>query len=154
MTLPGVNPELGTNEMTKTKLNGDTKVEETEALAEHDGAPAAAASGSQARDTALATAATVGVVAVGAVIFEAALIPGLVLGVAAVLAPQYLPKIGSALTPAFRSTVRGAYRLGQKSREALAEAQEHFHDIAAEVNAEDSTKSKVGTVAPEPKAAA
>ena len=74
--------------------------------------------------------------------------------IAAVLAPQFLPRIGSALTPAFRSTVRGAYRLGQKSREALAEAQEHFHDIAAEVNAEDGAKSKATTMAPEPKAAA
>jgi len=139
--------------MTKIKLNGDTKIEEAEIPAEQESAEAASGLGSQARDTALATAATVGVVAVGAVIFEAALIPGLVLGVAAVLAPQYLPKIGSALTPAFRSTVRGAYRLGQKSREALAEAQEHFHDIAAEVNAEDGAKSKAGSVAAEPKAA-
>jgi hypothetical protein len=154
VTFLGVNPELGTNEMTKIRVNGDTKVEEAEVPAEPDGAQAAAAPDHLARDTALATAATVGVVAAGAVIFEAALIPGLVLGVAAVLAPQYLPKIGSALTPAFRSTVRGAYRLGQKSREAFAEAQEHFHDIAAEVNAEDGQKSKVGAVAPEPKAAA
>jgi hypothetical protein len=139
--------------MTKIKLNGDAKVEEAEISAEHDLAEAEAATAPQVRDTALATAATVGVVAVGAVIFEAALIPGLVLGVAAVLAPQYLPKIGSALTPVFRSTVRGAYRLGQKSREAIAEAQEHFHDIAAEVNAEDTAQSKAATVATEPKAA-
>jgi uncharacterized protein DUF5132 len=91
---------------------------------------------------AITTAATVGVVAVGAALFEVALIPGMVLGVAAVLAPQYLPKIGSALNPLFRSTVRGAYKLGQKSREAFAEAQEHFSDIAAEVNAEGDAKTK------------
>src|SRR5580658_9080160 len=137
--------------MSKSLPNGNS--EATDATDAESPAPAPEAE-TKERNTAVATAATVGVVAVGAVVFEAALIPGLILGVAAVLAPQYLPKIGSALTPAFRSTVRGAYRLGQKSREAFAEAQEHFHDIAAEVNAEDGQKSKVGAVAPEPKAAA
>jgi len=110
--------------------------------------PAAAAE--QSHDTGLATAATLGVVAVGALIFEAALLPGLILGAAAALAPSYLPKVGSALNPLFRSTVRGAYRLGQKSREAFAEAQEHFHDIAAEVDAEDVAKTKAAA-APEAK---
>lgn len=94
-----------------------------------------------ARDTVIATVATVGVVAVGAVIFEAALIPGLALGVVAALAPQYAPKLGSALSPFFRSTVRGAYKFGRKSREMFAEAQEHLGDIAAEVSAEDATKA-------------
>lgn len=136
--------------MTKTKLNGDIKVEEADAHAAQDVAQATDA-GAQGRDGAIATVATVGVVAVGAVIFEAALLPGLILGVAAALAPQYLPKIGSALNPLFRSTVRGAYKLGQKSREAFAEAQEHFQDIAAEVNAED--EAKAATAASNAKAA-
>jgi hypothetical protein len=127
--------------MTKTKLNGDVRAEETDPHGAEGAAPAPDAAASSNRDAAIATAATVGVVAVGAVIFEVALIPGMVLGVAAVLAPQYLPKIGAALNPLFRSTVRGAYKLGQKSREAFAEAQEHIHDIAAEVNAEDGAKA-------------
>ena len=38
------------------------------------------------------TIATVAVVAVGAALFETALLPGLALGVAAVAAPKYLPK--------------------------------------------------------------
>jgi hypothetical protein len=104
------------------------------------------------RDTAIATVATVGVVAVGAVIFEAALLPGLALGVVAALAPQYAPTIGSALNPLLRSTVRGVFKLGQKSREMFAEAQEHMSDIAAEVSAEDAAKASVK--AAEPKAAA
>ena len=112
-----------------------------------DSAPQATEAAQQSYDTGLATAATVGVVAVGALVFEAALLPGLILGAAAALAPSYLPKIGSALNPLFRSTVRGAYRLGQKSREALAEAQEHLHDIAAEVDAEDDAKGKAATAA-------
>jgi hypothetical protein len=82
-------------------------------------------------------AATVGVVAVGVALFEAALLPGMVIGVAAMLAPKYVPKMGAALTPMFKSTVRGAYKFGQKTREMVAEAKEQVHDIVAEVHAED-----------------
>ena len=144
--------------MTKTKLNGDIRTEESdlhgaEAHAAETEEQAIDAAQHSGRDTAIATVATVGVVAVGAVIFEAALLPGLILGAAAALAPEYLPKIGAALNPLFRSTVRGAYKLGQKSREAFAEAQEHFHDIAAEVNAEDGAKAKATAGASEPKVA-
>jgi hypothetical protein len=62
----------------------------------------------------------------------------LVATVATVAAPQYFPKMGEALNPLFRSTVRGAYKLGNKTREFVAEAQEQVHDIVAEVHAEDS----------------
>jgi hypothetical protein len=88
----------------------------------------------------VATAATVGVIGVGVAVFEAALLPGLVLGVAAILVPKYLPRMGPALTPLFRSTVRGVYKGGQKAREMVAEAQGHVHDIVAEVNAEEDAK--------------
>ena len=89
----------------------------------------------------VATAATVGVVGVGVAVFEAALLPGVVLGVAAMLVPKYLPRMGAALDPLFRSTVRGVYKVGQKTREMVAEAQEHVHDIVAEVNAEEDIKN-------------
>jgi hypothetical protein len=92
---------------------------------------------------AVTVAATVGVVAVGAALFEIALLPGIALGVAAMLAPKYVPKVGAALTPMFRSSVRGAYKLGQKTREMMAEAKEQVHDIVAEVHAEgDAPKAK------------
>ncbi len=60
------------------------------------------------------------------------------LGVAAMAAPKYLPKMANALGPVFKSTVRGTFKLAQKSKEAFAEAQEHVHDIVAEVKAEDA----------------
>nr|WP_249123226.1 MULTISPECIES: DUF5132 domain-containing protein [unclassified Bradyrhizobium] len=82
------------------------------------------------------TVATVAVVAVGAALFEAALLPGLALGVAAVAAPKYFPKLGNALNPLFKSTVRGTYKFAQKSKEVFAEAHEHVNDIVAEVQAE------------------
>ncbi|WP_158929209.1 DUF5132 domain-containing protein [Acidisphaera sp. S103] len=86
-------------------------------------------------------AATVGVIVVGAALIEAALIPGMIVGAAAILAPKYVPKMGSTLQPMFRSVVRGAYKFGRKAREAAAEAKEQVQDIVAEVHAEGSDTS-------------
>jgi hypothetical protein len=101
------------------------------------------------RSAVTATVATVAVVGIGAAAFEVALLPGIVLGVAAMWLPQYFPKMGEALNPLFRSTVRGAYKLSKKTKEMMAEAHEQVNDIAAEVHAEadlDRTSSK-GTAA-------
>ena len=100
--------------------------------------------GDQNFNSAAATVATVAVVGVGALVFEAALIPGLALGVAAMLVPKFLPQIGTALNPLMKSTVRGAYRVGRKTRELVAEAEEHVHDIVAEVDAEADVKAAAG----------
>jgi hypothetical protein len=82
--------------------------------------------GDQNINAAAATVATVAVVTVGALVFEAALIPGIALGVAAMLVPRFLPQIGSALDPLVKSTVRSAYRVGQKTREMIAGGEEHM----------------------------
>jgi uncharacterized membrane protein len=56
------------------------------------------------------TAATIGAIAAGVALFEVALIPGMVLGGAAVLAPKYLPKylpgLKRRLQPVLNATVR------------------------------------------------
>ena len=75
-----------------------------------------ATAGDKARDTQdfVATAATIGVVVAGVALFEVALIPGLVIGGAAVLAPKclpkylpkYLPKLRPRLQPMFNATAR------------------------------------------------
>jgi hypothetical protein len=101
------------------------------------------------------TAATVAVVGVGAAVFEAALLPGVVLGVAAMLVPRALPSVGQAINPLFRSTVRGAYKLGQRTKEMAAEAQEQVQDIVAEAKAEEqaaqaTSLSKTGAPANPP----
>ena len=95
----------------------------------------------------VATLATVAVVGIAAAALEAALLPGIVLGVAAVCVPQYLPRIGTALNPLFRSTVRGAYKIRQRTREMMAEAHEQVHDIVAEVHAERELEPKALKVA-------
>src|SRR5215475_12206282 len=94
------------------------------------------------------TVATVAVVAAGAALFEAALLPGIVIGVAAVAAPKYLPKLGAALNPLFKSTVRGTYKLAQKSREMFAEAKEQVHDTLAELKAKADTAKDAATERP------
>src|SRR5215469_13952051 len=88
------------------------------------------------------TVATVVVVAAGAALFETALLPGIAIGVAAVAAPKYLPKLAGALNPLFKSTVRGTYKFAQKSREMFAEAHEQVNDIVAEVKAEGDSLAK------------
>jgi Protein of unknown function (DUF5132) len=128
--------------MAKSKLDGNGALESAPAHLENASAQVegaemdASEQGDLVRSDAVATAATVVVVGLGAAVFEAALLPGLVLGVAAMWAPKYFPKMGEALNPLLRSTVRGAYKLGHKTKEVMAEAQEQFHDIAAEVHAE------------------
>ena len=129
--------------MAKAKIDGngslesaEEHLESAEQHVESGDAQEMAQAENEHRSEVVATVATVAVVGIGAVAFEAALIPGLVLGVAAMWLPQYFPKMGEALNPLFRSTVRGAYKLGHKTREMMAEAQEQFHDIAAEVHAE------------------
>jgi Protein of unknown function (DUF5132) len=113
-----------------------------------DAVPADSPEAGHLPNEAVTVAATVGVVAVGVALFEVALLPGMVIGVAAMLAPKYVPKVGAALTPMFKSTVRGAYKFGQKTREMVAEAKEQVHDIVAEVHAEDD----VAKAAPKPAA--
>jgi uncharacterized membrane protein len=61
----------------------------------------------KARPSHLVTAAaTIGVIAAGVALFEVALIPGVVIGGAAALAPRYLPKLRRRLQPRFNTTVR------------------------------------------------
>jgi hypothetical protein len=100
------------------------------------------------------TVATVVVVAAGAALFEAALLPGIVIGVAAMAAPKYFPKLANALGPVFKSTVRGTFKLAQKSKEALAEAHEHVNDIVAEVRAEETSNVTSPREAKKPRSAA
>jgi hypothetical protein len=137
--------------MPKNAHNGNSGHEDTVATAVvdevHDGAPAGDGS-----NEAVTIAATVGVVAVGAALFEVALIPGIALGVAAMLAPKYVPKMGASLTPMFRSSVRGMYKLGQKSREMMAEAKEQVNDIVAEVDAERDAAKPAGKATNAPNA--
>jgi hypothetical protein len=118
-----------------------------------DAAPGDAHETGHLPNEAVTVAATVGVVAVGVALFEVALLPGMVIGVAAMLAPKYVPQMGAALSPMFKSTVRGAYKFGQKTREMVAEAKEQVHDIVAEVHAEGDVAKAAAKPVVEPQKA-
>lgn len=125
--------------MLRSKLDGYGSLGKSEVP--EDGAGADTVNSARDQRDMVATVATVAVVGIGAAAFEAALLPGIVLGVAAMWLPKYFPKMGEALNPLFRSTVRGAYKVGQKTREMMAEAQEQVHDIVAEVHAESDQEA-------------
>lgn len=124
--------------------NGQAKPEAASAPEESETeAPSSAA----AEVDFLTTATTIGVVGVAAALIDVALIPGIIIGVAAAFAPKYVPKLGDRLQPLFNTTVRGAYKLTRKARVAVAEAQERFHDLAAEVDAEHVAEAKAAPAA-------
>lgn len=89
----------------------------------------------------VAVVATIGAVGVVAALVDVALIPGIVIGVAAAFAPRFVPKLGERLEPLFESTVKGAVKLSRKARNVVAEAHERVDDITAEVDAEEAAKT-------------
>jgi hypothetical protein len=93
-------------------------------------------SGSEVRRTAIATAVTVGI---GAATFEAALLPGVLLGVAAMWLPH---DVRQAFSPLVKSTVRGVYRLGERTGDGakalITDMRQQVREIVAEVDAENS----------------
>ena len=70
--------------------------------------PVSTLAGDKAKPTQdfVSTAATIGMITAGVALFEVALIPGMVIGAAAVLAPKYVPKLRRRLRPLLNSTVR------------------------------------------------
>ena len=87
------------------------------------------------------TAATVAIIGLGVALIEVELIPGMLIGIAAVLAPNFLPRLGKAIRPLVKGAVRAGYALAEKTRETVAEAGEQFEDIVAEVKSETATTS-------------
>jgi hypothetical protein len=138
--------------VTMAKTQADTTAASSAANgAEGDQAhaePPAASTGWSTPDDMVTKVATVGVIGVAAALVEVALVPGIIIGIGAMLVPSVLPKIADGVQPAFRSIVRGAYHVGQRARHAFAEAQEQVHDIVAEADAEKAAKVMDGAAQP------
>src|SRR5208283_349765 len=92
----------------QTAMKQDSAVSKHQVVAAHGSDPASAPVGGAAWLTQdfLAKAATIGAIAGGVALFEAALIPGMAIGVAAVLAPKPLSRLGRRLRPLLGSTAR------------------------------------------------
>jgi hypothetical protein len=91
--------------------------------------------------------ATVVLVGAGVAIVEPELIPGMLIGAGAWLAPKLLPSIGSMLRPAVKGIVKAAYSATTSVREMAAEASEQIEDMVAEAKAEQQAGN--GTSRPE-----
>jgi len=98
--------------------------------------PATAQETQQANSDLGSKVATVALVGLGAALFEVELIPGILLGAAAMAMPNLLPKLGRALRPLVKETVRAGYSLADRTRESVAEVGEQFQDMVAEVKSE------------------
>jgi len=124
-------------------MQGDGgKATEHANLPSPNGAAPSNGSAASDQDDMVAKVAIAGAIGLGAALIEASLIPGILIGAAAVLAPKYLPGLRDGMRPLLKSTVRGVYKLSEKTREALAEAQEQVQDIMAEARHEENNAAK------------
>ena len=104
-----------------------TKPNETEAGAQG----ASAEPARKARRRGLAATA----VAIGAVLLEPELLPGIVIGAAAAMAPKLFPRVAAYLRPVTQ-TVQGAAQMAlDKGRELRRKAQERVAEMARRANA-------------------
>src|ERR1700687_2899941 len=63
--------------------------------------------------------ATVAAVGIGVALIEAELIPGMLIGVGAMLAPKLLNRFGSGLRPLVKGAVRAGYALVEQAKETM-----------------------------------
>lgn len=99
--------------------------------------------------------AAVTLVGVGVALIEPELIPGMLLGAGALLAPKVLPAVGKMLRPMVKGVVKAGYSAAVAVREAVAEAGEQIEDMVAEARAEHEAGDghhtpEEHTAAPEP----
>jgi hypothetical protein len=85
----------------------------------------------------------VAAIGIGVALIEAELIPGMLIGIAAMLAPNFLPKLGSGLRPLLKGAVRAGYALVDRTKETVAEASEQLQDIVAEVKSEQHPETAI-----------
>lgn len=84
---------------------------------------------------------TIGPVGAGNIIFEAALVPGILLGVAAIAVTKRATEVKSTLFPIVKSTILSVKITSQHARELIAETQEKMEDLLAEIEAEQRQSS-------------
>ncbi len=83
--------------------------------------------------------ATVAIAAAAVAILEPELLAGLLIGAAAMAVPKVLPAIGGALRGVARSTISTTYSAARGVRESMANMNDEFRDIVAEVQSEHAT---------------
>lgn len=79
------------------------------------------------------TVAMVVAAAAGVALIEAGWLPGLLIGVGAMLAPKAFPNLGRSLRPVIKGAVKAGMTIAGTTKAAMAEAREEIQDIVAEV---------------------
>jgi hypothetical protein len=95
--------------------------------------------------------ATVALIGAGVAIIEPELIPGMLIGAGAWMAPKLFPALGGLLRPMIKGVVKAGYSASMAAREFAAEAREQVEDIVAEARAEHEAAN--GAAAAEPPSA-
>lgn len=93
---------------------------------------------------------TVALVGIGVAVLEPELIPGILIGAGAVLAPKILPALGGMLRPLVKGVVKAGYSAAMSVREVMAEAGEEMGDMVAEARAEHEAGNGAGAAAEHP----
>ena len=101
-----------------------------------DGASGALRRGADALSGEMGGLATAAVIGVGAALIEAELVPGIVLGAAAMLLGKVFPQLNEGVRPLMKAAVGAGLAVADKTRTLLAEAGEQMQDVVAEVRAE------------------
>lgn len=89
--------------------------------------------GQERTRTELATAAVVGL---AAVIVEIELLPGILLGVAAMMIPKLFPGLPELGRPLIKSTIGLGYKAMAQAQQLVAEASDRAQDMLAEIKAD------------------
>jgi len=129
--LEGANTTRGEGEATQSNLDLNTANEKQYERA-LEGALEKEGVGEQ---LAMATAVGLGVAAL-----EMELLPGVLLGVGAMLAPKMVPALSSILRPLAKTAIRLGYSAFNTAQNMVAEASEQVQDMVAEVKAEKRTE--------------
>jgi hypothetical protein len=79
---------------------------------------------------------TVAAVGAAAALIEAELIPGIIVGAAAMLVPDLVPRLSKGLRPFLKGAIRAGYDIADKAKETFAEASEQWQDMVAEAKYE------------------
>jgi hypothetical protein len=71
---------------------------------------------------------------------KTAWIPGLLLGVGAMLVPKLFPGFGTSMRPLLKRAVATGMVVSEKTREAVERGREEIDDLVAEIRAENQTE--------------
>jgi hypothetical protein len=76
---------------------------------------------------------------------EIELVPALLLGAAAMLAPKLIPGLDNRMRPFMKTVIRMGYSAAAKTQEIVAEAAERVQDLVAEAKAEANSRTRGGS---------